>query len=340
MSLDLPHHSPSTGQRPWRALGRVTRDEFDTPDYCFVTADICGDEAVLEGCISEVELQPGLWIHCTEVVDLHNVVSQVNLSAGLRIVMLLGGALDVTLGGHRLSLGVSDSDRPAQAAIVDMPQDALFERRWSRGKWERKLSIHLTPEWLRAHGWWTDHRRNAWQPAESVCLRTWEPSSYAQALAEQLLQGSRTEPDKLQRIRLAGRALELIYEALSAQHAPIVDLPATSLQPRDQARLLRIRAFLDSELQQPSTPPAKISDIGRRFGMSASTMQRQFRAAFGTSIDEYRRAMRLQQARHDLERGLSIAEAAFRAGYTSPANFATAFRRQFGITPRSLRPRV
>src|SRR5690606_34484704 len=187
----------------------------------------------------------------------------------------------------------------------------LFERRWSRGKWERKLSIHLTPEWLRAHGWWADGHRNSRQPAESIRLRTWQPSSYAQALAEQLLQGARGQPDELQRIRLAGRALELIYEALSAQHAAVVDHPATALQPRDQARLLRVRAFLDSELQQPSTPPAKISEIGSRFGMSASTMQRQFRAAFGTSIDEYRRAMRLQQARHDLERGLSITEAAF-----------------------------
>jgi AraC-like DNA-binding protein len=34
-----------------------------------------------------------------------------------------------------------------------------------------------------------------------------------------------------------------------------------------------------------------------------------------------------------------VNEAAQRAGYTSAANFATAFRRQFGIAPSQLRPR-
>jgi AraC-like DNA-binding protein len=47
---------------------------------------------------------------------------------------------------------------------------------------------------------------------------------------------------------------------------------------------------------------------------------------------------KLECARDALERGtLSIGEAAFLAGYTSAANFTTAFRRAFGILPRSLR---
>jgi AraC-like DNA-binding protein len=31
---------------------------------------------------------------------------------------------------------------------------------------------------------------------------------------------------------------------------------------------------------------------------------------------------------------MSVTEAAYLAGYGSPANFATAFRRQYGLTPR------
>ncbi|CFO34701.1 transcriptional regulator [Bordetella pertussis] len=37
--------------------------------------------------------------------------------------------------------------------------------------------------------------------------------------------------------------------------------------------------------------------------------------------------------------GLSVAQAACLAGYTSAANFATAFRRAFGVTPGQLRAR-
>jgi AraC-like DNA-binding protein len=36
---------------------------------------------------------------------------------------------------------------------------------------------------------------------------------------------------------------------------------------------------------------------------------------------------------------INIAQAAYIAGYTSPANFATAFRKMFGITPSQARER-
>ncbi|WP_246767099.1 helix-turn-helix domain-containing protein, partial [Bordetella pertussis] len=52
------------------------------------------------------------------------------------------------------------------------------------------------------------------------------------------------------------------------------------------------------------------------------------------------RGARLTRARLGLERdGLSVAQAACLAGYTSAANFATAFRRAFGVTPGQLRAR-
>ncbi|VFR21306.1 hypothetical protein AMP9_3942 [plant metagenome] len=36
--------------------------------------------------------------------------------------------------------------------------------------------------------------------------------------------------------------------------------------------------------------------------------------------------------------GASVARAALLAGYANPANFATAFRRQYGLSPRQVRP--
>lgn len=60
--------------------------------------------------------------------------------------------------------------------------------------------------------------------------------------------------------------------------------------------------------------------------------------AFGTTVFDYLRRNRLLRARDALERDrCSIIAAAELAGYTSPANFATAYRRQFGMTPRQSR---
>jgi AraC-like DNA-binding protein len=55
-------------------------------------------------------------------------------------------------------------------------------------------------------------------------------------------------------------------------------------------------------------------------------------------VFEHLRCLRLERARLALERGeVAIAEAAFLAGYASPANFATAFKRRFGLTPTDVR---
>ncbi|MEB2399687.1 MAG: helix-turn-helix transcriptional regulator [Alcaligenaceae bacterium] len=352
-----PPPTPAKGKRPWRALGMVRSLEFDVPGYRFVSAPFAGNEPVLEGRLREIQLQPGLWMHCAEVADLHNMVSRVGFSAGLRIVVVLGGQIDVRIGGRRLHLRAGDHARHASAAVISMPQDAIFERQWERGKWERKLSLYLSPEWLESQGWLSDareltalsrrHETGAPEPLalkfpDQLCITTWRPSPHALALAEQLICQSDESAPSLVRIRLAGRAMELLYEALASQHKEAAPgaAPAGALRPRDQDRMLRLRSFLDAEVQQPLVPPLKIEELGRRFGLSASALQRQFRHAFGSSVNEYRRLMRLHQARTDLEHGLSITEAAYRAGYTSAANFATAFRRQFGLSPKSLRSRL
>ncbi len=352
-------HSPAlsrtAGRRPWRALGMVRRVDFNVPGYRFLSDPVASNEPVLEGRVRMMQLQPGLSMHGTEVVDLHNMVSRVNMKAGLRVVVVLAGEVEVKIGGERINLHAGDPSC-ASAAVVSMPDDALFERRWQRGRWERKLALHVTPEWLHNHGWVnrTGQLQNT-SPQETsdssttwlnfpptLCITPWQPSAHALALAEQLLCQTTDPNDELGRLRLASRALELLYEALASQcrQDGQGEMVKGSLRPRDQDRMLRLRSFIDSEIQQPFATPTRVQDLGRRFGLSASALQRQFRSAFGTSVDEYRRAMRLHQARTSLEQGLSISEAAFQAGYASAANFATAFRRQFGMSPKRLCSRI
>src|SRR5690606_8791509 len=162
---------------------------------------------------------------------------------------------------------------------------------------------------------------------DTLCIRTWQPSPHALALAEQMLCHSEDPTDELSRLRLASRALELLYEALASQRDSVgaTGTLKGNLRHHDQDRMLRLRSFIDTELQQPFAQPTMIAELGRRFGLSPSALQRQFRSAFGTSVNDYRRVMRLHQARTNLEQGVSITEAAYQAGYSNAANFATAF---------------
>ncbi|MNW09377.1 DNA-binding transcriptional regulator GadX [compost metagenome] len=62
---------------------------------------------------------------------------------------------------------------------------------------------------------------------------------------------------------------------------------------------------------------------------------------YGTTVFDFVRESRLQRARQALERdGFSVAQAALVAGYNSAANFATAYRKRFGMPPKLARGRV
>ena len=81
-----------------------------------------------------------------------------------------------------------------------------------------------------------------------------------------------------------------------------------------------------------------LGDIARELAMSVTALQDCFRSGFGQTIGEYRRRQKLIRANVALrDEGVSVARAAELAGYGSPANFATAFSREFGYPPSKAR---
>ena len=131
-----------------------------------------------------------------------------------------------------------------------------------------------------------------------------------------------------------------MHEAVQSLEVPEPDPAQTVpgvLGVREHRRMARLKALLDSGGDGCRT----LAEIAREVGLSASALQRQFRLAYGSSIDEYRREQRLARAWAALEQtGCSVAEVAHGAGYSSAANFSTAFKRRFGISPKLVRARV
>jgi AraC-like DNA-binding protein len=170
-------------------------------------------------------------------------------------------------------------------------------------------------------------------------VRPWKPSARAVAIAEQLIHPIELE-GPMQRLHQESRALELIVEALSqtlaadgaGDAAGAATLPASALR-----RVRRLQQFLDSgEADQ-----LDMRTIAQHIGCNANTLQQQFREVCGLPIFDYLRRSRLQRAAHALQHeGVSVARAAEIAGYSSQANFSTAFRRHFGLLPKHCRNRL
>lgn len=91
-------------------------------------------------------------------------------------------------------------------------------------------------------------------------------------------------------------------------------------------------------LNQAHWNEATVDEIAQHMALSASTLQRQFKSVFGVSVDEYRRRLRLNKAKQMLENDFAnITHIASVCGYNSVANFSTAFRKNFGMSPKQLR---
>lgn len=138
---------------------------------------------------------------------------------------------------------------------------------------------------------------------------------------------------ELQRQWIWFKAIEILVlqaESLGAE-AP---LPSLVFTGREQSQLNDAREMLRSRLNEPPTLP----EIASAIGLNEYKLKRGFKARFGTTIFRYLTQMRLEKARQLLlDSNISSKAIADELGYSSPQHLSTAFRRQFGKSPRDYR---
>ncbi|CBS88370.1 helix-turn-helix transcriptional regulator [Azospirillum lipoferum] len=296
------------------------------------------DDIVLRGRFRMDMLRSGLSLHATDAVDLRDMTTAAAAGAGLTVALFLRGEVDISLGERRYVLSAA---REPVLFLLSRAEEDRFQRRAMRGNRVRKITLGLPPDWLDGDG--GDGGGPARAPVAgegslrrfrrthgaSMVLR---PTARQVALAERLT-GPIACPPMLESLYLESHALEIVAEALG-----MVDMPAAHpLSSRDRARLRIACDYLESR-DPDDDAPLRLEEVARHAGMSVSTLHRLFRAGHGMSVFEYERSRRMERARTALEcEGVSVTEAAYLAGYSSPANFATAFKRRFGRCPREAR---
>lgn len=80
-----------------------------------------------------------------------------------------------------------------------------------------------------------------------------------------------------------------------------------------------------------------VSKIAKSAGVSRQHLNRYFHARFNQSAQELIRHLRMEQAERLLSDGKLIKETASALGYGHATNFACAFRRVYGMSPRDAR---
>jgi AraC family transcriptional activator of pyochelin receptor len=141
-----------------------------------------------------------------------------------------------------------------------------------------------------------------------------------------------TPPSNLGKLYYESRVLELLAwqcEGLSNDTcSKVVALPKSDIEKLHYAREILTRC-----LDRPPT----LSALALMVGLNEYKLKRYFQELFQTSVYGYVSQARLAQAREMImEREKNISTIAYELGYAHPQHFHRAFKKQFGVTPRSL----
>jgi AraC-like DNA-binding protein len=312
---DRVHHDMRTMTHPYQHIYKdyQLRDERDQP-----VADPLADQAVW--------LDPPGCVLIPASVDLPSRIRSSGLvRAGLYIGIVLQGTGESWLSDSSHRFCYSDNVLSALALREDQRLDAE-SRRDSR---VRSVGVCYPLESLRRLDL-VDAFEELFPDTETFFHRMLPASPRIQAIAGELIWP--TTEGAARTLLLAAQASEMLVRTLLLlQQEAGID----GLRSDVRVNLNIVKGAMDADLRRPWT----ITELAEQAGLTRTSFHAKFFRAFGVGPMDYLRVRRLEAAREALlYQGISVTDAAFQAGYTNPANFATAFRRRFGVTPSTLRP--
>lgn len=199
------------------------------------------------------------------------------------------------------------------------------------------VSFHLEPELFCV--WMGDRLEQAATPVKAL-VKALDQARYTYASSptvamQAALQQILNCPYRglTQQIYLESKVWELMALHLEQmlQHQP--DQPRKqTLKPDDIERLHYAKEILKQQL----TDPPSLNGLVRQVGLNEFTLKQGFRHLFGTTVFGCLHHYRMERAKVLLADGrLNVTEVARDVGFTNRGHFAAAFRKKFGVNPKT-----
>lgn len=278
-------------------------------------------QPVARGLIEEHVLPSGFRLTRSDL-DVLQPYESVSLGQSpLLIVMVLQGSISLEVGSWRRVL------HPGTALSLQLGPDHPLRAAQVSGQHLETVTLALDSRHRNLEG-----PHNAlveellWRSPQPV--HAWRLPAGLLALLRQSLEPGQSSLRR--QLILEGLALQLMGYGLPGEGA--APAAGSGIARADFQRLETVRQLLEFAPAEDYS----LAYLARRAAMSASSLRNKFRQAYGVSVFEYLRHCRLELARRCLEDGLTVQQAAHRAGYRHATNFATAFRKAFGVSPSEL----
>jgi AraC-like DNA-binding protein len=300
---------------------------FGYPDARDAVAD---DSPIARGEIIEQSLDSGFRFTFSDIEVLEAYESESLGHAPLLMLIVLEGRVVLKLGAVEQTL------TPGTAVSMHLHPDYPLTALQPGQPRLRIVNLAFDPGAVRLGHVSPTLRHLNLQP--QAPLITWEVPKALLALLNEYAYGSLQPAQQL--LVLEGLALQLVGlgtpatdlpEQTEVQNNPGASAQAPILPLPQRQRLELVRQHLEFSPHQPHS----LAELARIAAMSPSGLRAKFRAAYGMPVFDYLRKCRLNLARQHLQQGYSVQQAANKVGYNHASNFATAYRRAFGISPTS-----
>ncbi len=155
-----------------------------------------------------------------------------------------------------------------------------------------------------------------------------DQASFQQLFQRGLDSGGRPEPER-----------EMVRRLLIAEMLVVLNR-GTQLDPsaRDEAppsadQAARLDAII-RHVEEHLTETLSLSEIASQFGTTPNGLNRLCRRAGRITLHQYILRRRVEQARLELSRGLTVTEAAYASGFGNLSHFIRIFRQKTGLSPK------
>ena len=283
-------------------------------------------------------------IHISDLTELEPLSFTCERAAELTVGVLVEGKLQFALDDKEVILEVAPGERPLCFAF-NILRPVKWRRDLIKDNRVKKALVCIPHTWLKKRLKSTASSDGFLQ--RLALLHNFVSSRQAgfqlHNTATKLIACGKIEDSG---IELEGLALILMSQCLKAlkqnSNTASKTTSATTEVLSNQAsptstESFRICQFIENQITEDTAPISlELSHISKQLGVSVSTAQRQFKRDFKVTIMDYIRARRLEIARTQLQKQLSIGEVAYMAGYAHTSNFSLAFKKHFGVSPGNI----
>lgn len=313
-------------------LGLIPTDEWLKSIARFFESPVQGDRVNInpahgKGYIEVQKVEEGIDLVLTDVVLNKNICIHRDKSdnKGITIKYLIHTATSFLI--------VKDGDE--KTTIMDgiyVSTSHSFDTNYIKAGYRfQVLSVILSSDWIQKH-----HNDNS---LILNCNTIEQPFFIFEKISPTIEQMAKKlfvicESDSLYKSLLFNSsATELLAKTFSLfDYRKNTSLKEVVKNQQDINLLFEIRKRLTVNLENGCPT---IQSLSEEFGISPTKLKTNFKIVFGKPIFQYFQQERMEVAKKLIESGsCSISEAGYKVGYTNLSKFSSAYRKQFGFTPK------